>query len=338
MLRGIASDAGKWRWDRLMKRRSVLEYTGKYGAYVIVLALLVVGCFVSDKFLSVANLVNILDAVSYLGILASGMALVTYCGQSVDLSTPSTIAVASFVSILTLKFGMVPMILCTLASGALIGLLNGLVIGKFRINTVVWTLAMSFVFAGLIRVVFGSANIYPEEGNVKLFEQIARHRVLGLVPLGVIVMLALMAALHILISRSRIGRQFKLVGCSEEVAKYSGINVLKIIALSFVGSGMAAAVTGLFIASLSKSACYNYGVGYEFKAITAVVLSGMVLDGGRGSIAGVLGGVLAIGLLNNIMTLFGLNSFLQDVVTGIVFILIVWFTNYTTRKLEALDG
>ena len=101
---------------------------------------------------------------------------------------------------------------------------------------------------------------------------------------------------------------------------------------------MAAAITGLFIASLSKSACYNYGTGYEFRAITAVVLSGMVLDGGRGSIAGVLGGVLAIGLLNNIMTLLGLNSFLQDVVTGIVFIVIVWFTNYTKTKLEALNG
>lgn len=321
-----------------MKKKSGLEYIGKFGTYMIVLFLLIAGCLVSDKFLSLTNLVNILDAVSYLGILASGMALVTYCGQSVDLSTPSTIAVASFVSVLTLKFGMFPMLFCTLASGVLIGALNGLVIGKFRINTVVWTLAMSFVFAGLIRVVFGSANIYPKEGNVELFEQISRYRVFGFIPLGVIVMVLLMAVLHIFISRSRIGRQFKLVGCSEEVAKYSGINVLKIIVLSFVGSGIAAAVTGLFIASLSISACYNYGTGYEFRAITAVVLSGMVLDGGRGSIAGVFGGVLAIGLLNNIMTLLGLNSFLQNVVTGIVFIVIVWFTNYTTKKLEALNG
>ncbi|MCD8097331.1 MAG: ABC transporter permease [Lachnospiraceae bacterium] len=292
-----------------MKRENLFEYIGKYGTYLIVLILLIVGCIVSDKFLSVTNIINILDAVSYLGILASGMALVTYCGQSVDLSTPSTIAVASFVSILTLKFGMVPMIICTLLSGALLGLLNGLVIGKFRINTVVWTLAMSFVFAGLIRVIFGSANIYVTEGNVTAFEQISRYRLFGTVPLVVVVMLAIMILLHIFISRSRIGRQFKLVGCSEEVAKYSGINVLGIITLSFVGSGMAAALTGIFIASLSKAACYNYGSGYEFRAITAVVLSGMVLDEGRGSIAGVLGGVLAIGLLNNIMTLIGLNSF-----------------------------
>lgn len=321
-----------------MKKANILEFVSRFGTYMIVIILVGLGCVISDKFLSTTNLINILDAVSYLGILASGMALVTYCGQSVDLSTPSTIAVASFVSILTLRFGMIPMILCTLLSGALIGLFNGLIVGKFRINTVVWTLAVSFVFAGLIRVIFGSANIYVTTGNTRAFEQTSRYRISGRIPLGVVVMVALMIGLHIFVSRSRIGRQLKLVGCSELVARYSGINVLRIITLSFVGSGMAAAITGLFIASLSKSACYNYGTGYEFRAITAVVLSGMVLDGGRGSIAGVLGGVLAIGLLNNIMTLLGLNSFLQDVVTGIVFIVIVWFTNYTKTKLEALNG
>ena len=321
-----------------MKKSNGFTYLEKFGTYMIVIFLLIVGSFVSKKFLSAANLLNILDAISYLGILASGMALVTYCGQSVDLSVPSTIAVASFVSILTLKFGMIPMIFCTLISGALVGLLNGLVVGIFRINTVVWTLAMSFVFAGLIRVIFGSANIYPTEGNIQVFEQISRYRVFGQVPLGVVMMLLLMTLLHILVSYSRIGRQFKMVGCSETVAWYSGIHVSGIITLAFVGSGLMAALTGLFIASLSKSACYNYGVGYEFRAITAVVLSGMVLDGGRGSIAGVFGGVLAIGLLNNIMTLIGLNSFLQDVVTGVGFIAIVWLTNYTTKKSEALNG
>lgn len=321
-----------------MKKSNGFTYIGRFGTYIIVFLLLIIGCFVSDKFLSASNILNILDAISYLGILASGMALVTYCGQSVDLSVPSTIAVASFVSILTLKYGMFPMILCTLASGALIGLLNGLVVGIFRINTVVWTLAVSFVFAGLIRVIFGSANIYPTEGNVQAFERISRYRIFGQIPMGAVVMLLIMALLHILVSHSRIGRQLKMVGCAETVAQYSGIHVPEIITMAFVGSGLAAAVTGLFIASLSKSACYNYGTGYEFRAITAVVLSGMVLDGGRGSIAGVFGGVLAIGLLNNIMTLIGLNSFLQDVVTGVVFIVIVWLTNYTTKKSEALNG
>lgn len=321
-----------------MPKPNALALVDKLGTYVLVILLLLVGVCVSDKFLGAANLLNILDAVSYLGILACGMALVTYCGQTVDLSTPSTVAVASFVAVLTLKLGFAPMLVCVLLAGALLGLINGLVVGILRINTVVWTLAMSFVFAGLIRVVFGSANIYPTEGNLQLFEKISRYRVCGVLPISVIVMLSLMIGLHILVSYSRFGRQMKLVGCSETAAKYSGINVFRVICLSFVGSGVAAAITGLFIASLSKSACYNYGGGYEFRAITAVVLSGMVLDGGKGSIMGVLGGVLAIGLMNNIMTLLGLNTFLQNVVTGTVFILVVWLTKYTSKRMEAAHG
>lgn len=321
-----------------MPKLKGLGFVDKFGTYFLILLLLVIGINVSGKFLSASNLLNILDAVSYLGILACGMALVTYCGQLVDLSTPSTVAVASFVAVLTLNWGTVPMILCVLLAGALLGLINGLVVGILRINTVVWTLAMSFVFAGLIRVVFGSANIYPTEGNLHFFEQISRYRVLGVLPISVIVMLVLMISLHILVSYSRFGRQMKMVGCSETAAKYGGIDVFRVICFSFVGSGVAAAITGLFIASLSKSACYNYGGGYEFRAITAVVLSGMVLDGGKGSILGVLGGVLAIGLMNNIMTLCGLNTFLQNVVTGTVFILVVWLTKYTTKKLEAANG
>ncbi len=307
----------------------------KYGTYFLVLLLLIAGVSVSDKFLGASNLLNILDAVSYLGILACGMALVTYCGQLVDLSTPATVAVASFAAVLTLPYGIVPMILCVLAAGVLLGLVNGIVVGILRINTVVWTLAMSFVFAGLVRVAFGRANIYPTEGNLQLFERISRYRVFGALPVSVIVMLIMMISLHIFVSHSRFGRQMKLVGCSETAAKYCGINVFRVICLSFVGSGVAAAVTGLFIASLSKSACYNYGGGYEFRAITAVVLSGMVLDGGRGSILGVLGGVLAIGLMNNIMTLLGVNTFLQNVITGAVFILVVWFTKYAAKRMEA---
>lgn len=321
-----------------MKKINYLEFVRKYATYVIVVVLLVIGIFVSDKFLQPKNLLNILDAMAYIGIIAGGMALVTYCGQTVDLSVPSTMAVAAFTSILTLKFSLPVMIICVIVVGALLGALNGVVIGIFRINTVVWTLAMSFVFAGLIRVIFGSANIYASEGNIAAFEQIARLKVFGVIPFSVILMLIELITLHIVISRSKLGKQFKMVGCSERVAQFSGVNVLKVIVLAFAGSGVAAAIAGMFIASLSKAASYTYGIGYEFKGITAVVLSGMVLDGGKGSMAGVLGGVLAIGLLNNIMTLIGLNSFLQDVVTGAVFIAIVWFSSFTEKRLEAANG
>jgi len=314
-------------------KRSVL--INKLGVYIIVLSLVVIGSFVSNKFLSVSNIINILEAVSFLGIVASGMALVTYSGQSVDLSTPSTIAVASFVSVLSLRFGIPIMIILVLISGAVIGMINGLVIGKYHLNTVVWTLSVSFVFSGLTRFIFGSSNIYPEGGNVELFEQISRYRLFNIIPISVVVMISILVILSIIVSYSKYGAKLKLVGCSEMVAEYSGVNIRRMICSAFIMSGVTASIAGLFIGSLSKSAAYTNGTGYDFKAITAIVLSGVTLRGGRGSIAGVLGGVMTIGLMNNIMTLIGINTFIQNVITGIVFIVVVWITNYSTKNLEA---
>ena len=311
------------------------ELISKYGVYAIILVLLIVGSFVSNKFFSMINIMNILESVSFLGVLAAGMSLVTYAGQSVDLSGPSIIAVSSFVSIKFLGAGLPVSIIAAIIAGALIGLLNGFVIGKFRTNTVVWTLAMTFVATGLIRVIFGSTNIYPDaKYNVAGFESIARAKLFGVIPISVIVMVILLVGLHILVSRTRYGVMLKMVGSAEEAARYTGINVTKIICSTFIISGMCAAITGIFIGSLSKSAAYYYGTGYDFKAITAIVLSGVLLDGGKGSILGVMGGVMTIGLLNNILTLLGVNTFLQDVVIGFVFILVVWLTALSTKKME----
>jgi Ribose/xylose/arabinose/galactoside ABC-type transport systems, permease components len=311
------------------------EFVGKYGVYFIIVVLLIIGAFVSDKFFSSMNIINILESVSFLGITAAGMALVTYSGQSVDLSGPSVIAVAGFVSIMTLGLGLVVSFVLALAVGAAIGLMNGLVVGKFRMNTVIWTLAVTFVATGLIRVIFGSSNIYPDtQPNSAGFENIALTNVFGVIPVSIIIMVVLLIMLHIIVSKSKYGAKLKMLGSAEEAAKFTGINVTKVICSTFVISSICAALTGIFIASMSKSAAYSYGTGYDFKGITAIVLSGVVLDGGKGSILGVLGGVLSIGLLNNILTLVGVNSFLQDVVIGGVFILIVWFTSFSAKKME----
>jgi ribose/xylose/arabinose/galactoside ABC-type transport system permease subunit len=318
------------------EKRNRAELISKYGVYLIIIALLIIGAFTSDKFFSSMNIINILESVSFLGMLAAGMSLVTYSGQLVDLSGPSIMAVAGFVSIMTLGYGLFVSFVLALAVGAAIGLMNGIVVGKFRTNTVVWTLAVTFVATGLIRVIFGSSNVYIDSqiSAAGAFESIALTNVFGIIPVSVIIMVALLILLHVVVSRSKYGAKLKMVGSAEQAAKFTGINVTKVIASTFIISGVCAALTGIFIASLSKSAAYFNGSGYDFKAITAIILSGVVLDGGKGSILGVLGGVLCIGLLNNILTLLGVTPFMQDVAIGAVFILIVWFTSFSEKKME----
>lgn len=311
------------------------DFISKYGAYFIIVVLMIVGALVSNKFFSVSNIRNVLESISFLGIMAAGMSLVTYAGQTVDLSGPSIIAVASFVSIKALGAGIAASFIAVLAVGAAIGFMNGFVVGRFRTNTVVWTLAVTFVATGLIRVIFGSTNIYPDSRyDVAGFEGVSRAKLFNYIPVSVVIMIALLLALHVIVARTKYGLKLRMVGSAEQAARFSGINVERIICSTFVISGMCAALTGFFIASLSKSAAYYYGTGYDFKAITAIVLSGVLLDGGKGSVLGVFGGVFTIGLLNNILTLLGINTFLQDVIIGAVFILVVWITSFSTKKME----
>ena len=172
------------------KELNIADSISKFGVYFIIVILIVVGVLISSEFLKRTNLMNIIEAVAFLGIIASGMALVTYCGQLVDLSVPSVIALSGLVSILMLPYGIIISTIAAIVAGSIIGLINGFVVGKLKANTVVWTLAVSFVLTGLIRVIFGSTNIYLSEGsNAQIFEGLSRYRIFGYIPISVVVML-----------------------------------------------------------------------------------------------------------------------------------------------------
>jgi ribose/xylose/arabinose/galactoside ABC-type transport system permease subunit len=312
-----------------------IENVSQYGAYVILLALCAIGVSITHEFLTFSNLMNVIEAVSFLGIIACGMALVTYSGKLVDLSVPSVISLSGIVAILTLKYGLIVSIVLSVLAGSLVGIINGVVIGKFKSNAIIWTLAVNFVMTGLIRVFFGSTNIYLKPSEVSAqFESIARWRFFGYVPLSTVVMLVLIVVIHVVVVSTKVGKQLKLVGSAETVAYFTAIRKGAPVLIAFVASAATASVGGVFISSLSKSACYTYGVGYEFSALTAIVLSGVTLDGGRGSILGVLGGVLTIGLLSNILTLLGVGTFSQQMIKGLVFILVVWLTSFSMGVME----
>jgi len=137
-------------------------------------------------------------------------------------------------------------------------------------------------------------------------------------------MLLLFVAAHFLMRHSRLGVETKLVGSSRPAARASGINVQKVVFLDFLLAAFTASVTGIFLASMNKLGVFYLGQGYAFKGVTAVVLGGVTLQGGEGHMPGVFGGVLVMGLLTNIMTYLGMGSFYQKIVTGAVFILVVW--------------
>ncbi len=307
----------------------------RLGIYSIAILLVVVGGFVSEEFLTGRNLLNVLNAIALLGIVAAGMAFITYSGNLADLSLPSIMAFSGIICVAALPLGLVPALALGLLAGVAIGAMNGLVVGRLEANPILWTLAVAFFMEGLMRFVWSNNQLYPdtEPGTAgAAFIEIFRTS-LGPVPLLVVVMLLLFFLGHGLMARTRFGLETRLVGSSREAARTSGIRVSRVIFLDFVVAAFAASIAGIFLASMNKLGVFYLGKTYDFKAVTAVVLGGVMLSGGRGNLAGVFGGVLVIGLLSNILTFLGVNTFRQNIVTGAIFILVVGLHQLRLRRL-----
>lgn len=333
---------------RNVKVGSFSSLVNAAGVYGVALLFLVLGAVLQatgaiGNFLSPQNLLNIVDAVALVGIVAVGMAFITYSGNFADMSVPTTMGLTGYVCIELLRFGFVPALIGALVVGLLIGLFNGVVVGRFKANPIIWTLAVNYVTMGVIRLIWVNKQIYPDmrgsgQEAVHLFDNIYRLRFFNLIGLPVVILVVLVIVCQFILTKTSFGAKLKLTGSAPKAAKLSGIAVERVIITSFVFASLAATVAGLAVTSLSRVGAWYNGAGYDFKAVTAIVIGGMTLAGGRGTILGVLGGSLIIGILNNIMTLVGIGTFSQDMVRGAIFIIVVGINAKSLRSLGRDDA
>lgn len=318
----------------------LMHRAGIFGAVAVLIA---IGALVSPKFLTAGNLLNTVDSVMLLGIVAVGVAFVTYSGHYADLSVPTTMAFSGVMAVEMLRFGFVPALLAGLATGLLIGLLNAAMVGRLRVNPIIWTLAMSYLTMGVMRWLWLNQQIYPDvkggdTGAGRLFTALYRHEVLGRITLPMVILAVFAVAGQCLLTRTAFGQQLKLVGSNPSMAAMTGVRMPRTVGLAFMLSALAASVGGILITSLSKVGAYYNGEGFDFDAVTAVVLGGVTLTGGRGSMLGVLGGVLMLGLMSNIMTLLGVDTFAQRIVKGAVFLSVVGASGLLARRMGRDDA
>lgn len=314
----------------------------KAGVYLILAVLIIAGTIVNTKFFSADNFMNIIQAGAFLGILCAGMAFVTYSGNMVDMSAPITMAIAGIVAVDTLALGLVPALILGMLAAVVIGVLNGIVIGKFKANPIIWTLSMNFMLDGLIRWLYSNKQIYPDTAAAanpqaaESFINISRISVAG-IPFAVIVMVILFLIAQFILTKTKFGQQVKVIGSNPDVAKFSGINVRGNIMIAYIITAVAAGIAGIFITSFGKVGAYYNGQGYDFQAATAIVIGGMTLAGGRGNMIGVMGGVFTVKMLSNILTFIGIGTFVQNIIIGAIFILIVYLNSRSLRKLGRDD-
>ena len=292
----------------------------KYKSLVGLLILCIVISFITPRFLSVSNIKNILTQVSVNAVIAVGMSFVILTG-GIDLSVGSILAISGAVaaSIVKSTGNLFLAIIVALAIGSIVGLINGILVSKGRIQAFIVTLSTMIIFRG---VTYVCTNGTPISGLGQSFSSIGNMMVLG-IPIPVVFMVIVFGIAFYVLSQTRYGRYIYALGGNEDSARLSGINTDKIKTLVYVICGAAAALSGIIVTSRIGSASPNAGVGFELDAIAAVVLGGTTLVGGEGSVVGTIIGALIIGVLNNGLNLMNVSPFYQSIIKGIVILLAV---------------
>jgi len=299
--------------------------TFRNSPFLILLSLLILlwGFFslASPNFLSVNNLLTIARSASTIGIAAAGVTIALVSG-SLDLSTASTISMAGVVLAAALKAGAHPAlaILICLASGAFVGLTNGLIVTKLRLDPFIVTLGMSSIVRGLTFAATGAANVYITN---PLFDTLGRGRLWGVLPVPVLPLVIVFVLLILLMRFTLAGRLAYAIGGNQRACLLSGVKVDHWRTLFLVISGTLSALGGLFLASLLGLGMAKSADGFELSIVSAVVLGGTALSGGKGTIQGTLVGVILLSSLTNGLIILNVNSFYQMMIRGGVLILAV---------------
>ena len=274
----------------------------------------------SPHFLTVSNLLNVLEQTSINAVIAVGMTFVIISG-GIDLSVGSIVAFSGVLLASTLQAPLpAPLAIgAGLAAGAACGLVNGLLVTRGRLPPFISTLGMMSVARGAA-LVFTEGR--PVSGFDAGFRSLATARVLG-IPAPVLAAALVYVLAHLLLSRTRFGRYVYAIGGNEEATRLSGVAVRFHKTMVYVLCGVTSALAAVLLTARLNSAQPIAGIMYELDAIAATVIGGTSLLGGSGSLGGTLVGALIMGVLRNGLNLLGVSSLLQQIVIGIVIIVAV---------------
>lgn len=291
------------------------------GLLTVLVALVVVLSFTAPNFLTSSNLLDVARQLSFTGIIAFGMTLVIVAAE-IDISVGSAIAFSSSMFGVLVVDQHWPLWLAAVAvcaMGALIGIGAGLLRAVLNMPSFIVTLALFSALSGLALLI---TDAVPLPVTDPAFAAWGNGSVLG-VPVPAAIFLVLFLVFWVIAKRTTFGRSVYAIGGNAEAARLSGIPVRAVRTTLFAITGLLAAVSGLLQTSQLGAGNPTIGTGVEFAVITAVIVGGANLYGGRGSMVGTLLGVVFIGVLNNGMVLLGVNSYAQNVANGAIVLLAV---------------
>ena len=285
--------------------------------YAFILLLFVIGATQSERFLTERNLANVARQSAFLGIVALGQMLVILTA-GIDLSVGSLVKVSILVSAIVMNgesANVLPAIVAALALGVAVGLIHGFLINELRIAPFIVTLASLVILRG-IGLTISSSPVGKASREVMLFYV----QKIGPVPIIALLFFTLAILTVLLLRYTVFGKHLVAVGGNVEVAHLSGVPVKRTRYGVYVICSLTAVVTGLLWLSRMGVGDPAIGDGIELQTITAVIIGGTSLFGGRASVLGTLGGVLLLGITANLLVMLGVNQFIQGLIQGLIIV------------------
>jgi ribose/xylose/arabinose/galactoside ABC-type transport system permease subunit len=290
-----------------------------YGfAALVALTLLVAVASTAQVFFTERNLTNLLRQVVTNGFISLGMLTVILTG-GIDLSVGSVVALAAVLaSGLQATMPLPLAIAVALIAGIVTGLINGIFIARFKLAPFIVTLATLGAIRGFVYVYSDT----PQSPADPAFRQLLGGFI-GPFAVGTLIMLLCFPLMWLFLNRTTTGRAIVAIGGNEEAVRLAGVNVEGHIILAYMISGFFSALAGVLLAARLGIAQPSVGVGYELDAIAAAVIGGAVLGGGGGSVIGAFFGVLTLGVIDNLLNLYNVQSYYQQIPKGLVILVAV---------------
>jgi ribose transport system permease protein len=305
------------------------DYIKKYNLLILLLVFMFIGSLLSPKFLSLQNLLNLLQQSAVVGIVALGMTFVIIVA-GIDLSVGSTLAISSMVTAILVTSGMDPYLAIGLAVivGGVVGLVNGLISTKLKIPAFIATLAMMVAARGLALLLTDGKPVFNLPTSIRFLG----GNIFDRIPVSGVLWIVLTLVSVFVLHYTTYGRKLYAIGGNPQSAHLSGIEVNRYITSTYVICGVLSALAGVVLTSWLTVGQPTAGKGIELDAIAAVVLGGTSLFGGIGGAGGTFIGVLLLSIITNIFNLMGLSSYYQSIFMGVIIVLALVLNLFIVKK------
>lgn len=304
----------------------------KHSIFIVLLAIIIISALLSPNFLRPRNITNVIVQLTVATILAYGEMLLIIGGM-LDLSCGAVLALSGVLSVSLYKAtgNILLAVLLALVIAVACNLVNAFFIAKFKLPAFIVTLAMSMIARGLALLYTGGQNIL----QIGDYNVLGQGKVFGVIPVPVLFLIGITVIIWYILNQTRLGRSVYAIGGNEEAAVAAGIRVQRSKFQVFLINGLLVGIAGVIFMSRVNAGLPNGAVSYEMEGLTATIVGGTSFSGGIGTVSGTIAGSFIIGCINNIMNLQGVDSYVQQVVKGVIIIAAVLYdVVFKNKKAE----